>query len=328
MYSIELKNGKTFNCDEKDTIFHGAKASGILLEHSCLAARCSSCKVQVVEGKTLNIQDENVLTAKEKEQGYVLSCNVKPRSNIKLNTVDLGEYKLSPSKTLPAKIQSLELLTPSVLKVILRIPQAQKINFLPGQYVNLIKGSIKRSYSIANNTAEEGQVEFLIKNYPGGAMSNYFFNEANVNDLLRMEGPLGSFFLRNSTAHKLVFLATGTGIAPVKSILEQIAAQKTRVQDKHIYVLWGGRYLEDLFWKPIFERDNFHYIPVLSRENVGWEGAKGYIQDTLLDLISDFSDTEVYACGSNQMIEAARELLYSKGLPRDQYYSDAFVQTN
>jgi CDP-4-dehydro-6-deoxyglucose reductase len=328
VYNISLKNGKTYDCAETDTIFQGAKYSGILLEHSCLAARCSSCKVQVVEGQTINIQDENVLTAQEKEQGYVLSCNVKPRSDIKLNNVDLGEYMLSPSRTLPAKIHSMELLTPSVLKVMLRIPPAQNFSFLAGQYVNLIKGSTKRSYSIANNSVEDGQVEFLIKNYPGGAMSNYFFNEAKVNDLLRMEGPLGSFFLRNSKTHKLVFLATGTGIAPVKSILEQIAAQQTRVQDKHIYVLWGGRYLEDLFWKPTFERANFHFIPVLSRENVGWEGAKGYVQDMLLNLINDFSDTEVYACGSNQMIEAAREFLYSKGLPKDQFYSDAFVQTN
>jgi CDP-4-dehydro-6-deoxyglucose reductase len=328
MYTITLKNGKSYSCSASDTLFHGAKANGILLDHSCLAARCSSCKVRVLEGTTESMQEENILTTVEIDKGYVLSCNVKPKSDIKLDVVDLGEYNLSPSRTLPAKIQSLELLTPSVLKVILRMPPTQKFNFLAGQYVNIIKGSIKRSYSIANNVSDSGQLEFLIKNYPGGEMSKYFFDEAKKNDLLRIEGPLGSFFLRSTVAHNLVFLATGTGIAPVKAMLEQIYLNRESYRDKCIYVLWGGRYLEDLFWKPIFELENFHYVPVLSRENPDWKGAGGYIQNVLLNLIDDLGDTEVYACGSNQMIEAAHELLTSKGLSDDKFYSDAFVQSN
>lgn len=328
MFTVELKNGKTYRCAETETLFLGAKTNGLLLEHSCLTARCSSCKVQVIEGDTINVQQESVLSQEERDKGYVLSCNVKPLTDVKLNTVDLGDLNIPTSKTLPAKIQSIEQLTSSVLKIILRLPPTQEFNFLSGQYVNLIKGSIKRSYSLASTSSGNNELEFLIKNYEGGAMSTYFFKEAQKNDLLRMEGPLGTFFLRENTATNLVFLATGTGIAPVKAILEQIFSEIDSYNSKKIYVLWGGRYLEDLFWKPILEMPNLNFIPVLSRENVGWQGAMGYIQDILLEIIKDFSSTEVYACGSNQMIESAHQLLISRGLPESRFHSDAFVQTN
>ncbi len=328
MYTIKLRDQTVFKCSGEETIFQGAQQAGVYLEHSCLNARCSSCKTRVLDGEVQNVQDELVLSAAEREQGYVLSCNVKPCTDLELDLEDLSRYRIPASKTIPAKIDSLEFLKEDVVQVIFRTPPAQKLAYLPGQYVNLIKGAVKRSYSIANARREDGRFEFLIKNYEGGLMSRYWFQEAKVGDLLRMEGPRGTFFMRDTVdVESIVFLATGTGIAPVKALLEE-AAQTGNLGGKAIYVLWGGRYLPDLFWTPDFKDLSINYIPVLSREQQSWTGHLGYVQDVLLQESLDLAKAQVYACGSEAMIHAAQELLTQNGLPENRFFADAFVTTN
>jgi CDP-4-dehydro-6-deoxyglucose reductase len=327
-FKISLRNNKIFDCDSQTVLFEAAKNKGVLLEHSCLTARCRSCIVRVIEGETVNKKDELVLSEEEKLQGYILSCNAKPLSNLKLDIEDLGDVILSPPKTIPSKIDSIIAVSKDVIKLSLRFPPNNKFEFLAGQYVNLIKGNIKRSYSIANCLNTDSKLEFLIKNYQNGLMSNYLFKEAKLNDLLRLEGPLGTFFYRKSSLNTLVFLATGTGIAPIKAIIEELMQNSTEIASKKIFVLWGGRYIEDFYWEPNFTTPNFHFIPVLSRENDSWSGEKGYVQDIILQKLNSFNDTQVYACGSNKMIKSARSILIKNGLPESQFYSDAFVSSN
>lgn len=188
MYEVKLKNGKTFNCDSGSTIFESAKASGILLEHSCLTARCRSCVVQVLEGETENRVEELVLSDEEKTNKYTLSCNALPKSDLVLDVEDLGDIVIHEKKIFPTKINTIEKVTEDIAKVTLRFPPTAKFKFISGQYVNLIKGNIKRSYSIANMPTEKNaSVEFLIKNYTNGLMSNYWFQHAKENDLIRLE---------------------------------------------------------------------------------------------------------------------------------------------
>lgn len=326
MFQITLKNNKAFQCSESETLVEGAKKANIILEHSCLSGRCSSCKVKVESGVSTTDQDEHPLSEVEKNEGYILSCIRKPKSDMHILAEDLSEYNIPASKTHPSKINLIEKLSPDVLKITFRFPPNQEFTFLPGQYVNIIKGPIKRSYSIANAVGEKGSLELFIKNYNGGQLSKYWFSEAKVNDLLRIEGPKGTFFLRNLEAvDKLIFLATGTGIAPIRSILESIGPEI--MASFKIYLFWGVRSYEDLFWTPELLDYPIEYVPVLSKEIVPLI-KNGYVQDVLLEQGLDLSRCAVYACGSNNMILEAKEKLTLEGLLEHNFYSDAFVSSN
>ena len=328
MFTIKLKNNKQFRCDKDSTIFEAARKSNIYLEHSCLNARCRSCVVKVLSGKTINKEEELVLTEEDKNANLVLSCNVKPLSDLEIDAEDMGDITLFEKKILPSKIKVLEKIADDVLKVVLRIPPSSNFNFNSGQYVNIIKGNLTRSYSIANCSDHKNELEFFIKNYENGLMSEYFFNEAKVEDLLRMEGPIGTFFLRDSNLENVIFLATGTGVAPIKSIIEGMEKSHEQYKNRNLWVIVGARYREDLFWEPNSEILNIKYIPVLSRQVNDWNGEKGYVQDIALKQEINLENTQVYACGSTNMINSARELFLTNNLEENNFFSDAFVQTN
>ena len=330
MFSIKLRNGKSFSCDSNTTVFEAAKNNGIILEHSCLNARCRSCAVQVESGTTIDKLDDLVLSAKEKSNKWILSCNAKPTSDLVLDIEDLGDIKVFEKKIIPAKIQSINKLNNSVIEVSLRLPPNSNFGYNSGQYFNITKGTIKRSYSVANACKESGVLTFLIKKYENGLMSNYWFDEAKENDLLRIEGPIGSFFLRETQAENIIFLATGTGVAPIKAILESITESPKKLLNKKIWIFTGARNQNDIFWQPneLNEIPNLKYIPVLSRPSEDWKGEKGYIQDILIKQNIPLENAQVYACGSNTMIESAKKLLIEKGLNKKNFFSDAFVATN
>mgnify|MGYP006124324769 FL=1 len=330
MFKITLKNNKTFSCDSDTTIFDAAKKAGIVLNHSCLRVRCSSCIVKLTSGFTEDREEELVLTEKQKKENFVLSCNAKPLSDLKLDIEDLGDVQFFDKKILPAKISIIEKMNEDVLKLILRLPPTAKFKFNAGQYVNIIKGTINRSYSVASKPDAKNQLDFFIKKYENGLMSKYWFEEAKVNDLLRIEGPLGSFFLRESKYKNIIFLATGTGIAPIKSILESIMEQPNNFSNQKFWIFVGARFKEDLLWIPDVrnEKIKINYIPVLSRQVKDWDGEKGYVQDSVLKQKIDLENAQIYACGSNNMINSAKELFFKNNLKENNFFSDAFVQTN
>ena len=329
MFNIILKNKKSFKCDRHTTIFDAAKKSGIVLDHSCLNARCSSCVVKVISGSTENVEKELVLTEKEKKENFVLSCNAKPLTDLKLDIEDLSDIKFFDKKIIPAKISTIEKINNDVLKIILRLPPNTKFEFNAGQYVNIIKGNYNRSYSIANKPSNKNQLEFLIKKFENGVMSKYWFDEAKLDDLLRVEGPLGAFFFRESKYDNIVFLATGTGIAPIKSIIESIIDQRSNFTKKKFWIFVGMRFIEDLLWTPENIKSlNIKYIPVLSRQTEKWDGEKGYVQNAVLKNKIELKNAQVYACGSFEMIESAKKLLTENSLSENNFFSDAFVPTN
>ena len=327
---ISLKNNKSFEFKNETSIFHAAQASGIVLEHSCLTGRCRSCIVKVLSGKTVDIREDVILSKDEKRENFILSCNSRPLSNLKLDIEDLGNIKLFKKKIVPAKISLIEIYNNDVIKLVLRLPPTTDFKFISGQYVNIIKGDLKRSYSIASKSDKKNQLEFFIKKYENGLMSKYLFEEAKVNDLLRVEGPLGSFFLRETQCENIVFLATGTGIAPIKSILESVSEAPQNLNKKKLWIFVGARYEKDLIWNPsiINNKIQVNYIPVLSRQINDWDGEKGYIQEVVLKQKINLENAQVYACGSNEMIQAAKKLLIKNSLKENNFYSDAFVSTN
>ena len=324
MYNIICK-GMKFEAIDKDTIFENAKKSSLLIEHSCLSGRCSSCKAKLIAGSTKAEKAELGLTEAEKTEGYILTCVHKPISDIEIDIEILENIKFLKSKTLPAKISSITKITADVIKLVLRFPPYASFEFLPGQYVNVIKGSIKRSYSIAG-AKEPNTLEFYIKNYEQGQMSKYLFGEAKENDLLRVEGPLGSFFLREISLKNLIFLATGTGIAPILSMLKS-SDNSDLLSKRSIYLFHGGRFKDDLIEQVFLRNSNIHYFPTLSREKID-DFHFGHIQHILIDEKIDLKNATAYACGSEKMINDAKSLLIDAGLSPKEYYSDAFLESN
>jgi len=330
MYKVYLKNGKSFFCDASSSIFEAAKSNGIILDHSCLLARCRSCVMQIVKGTTIDRIDDLVLSEQEKSNNWILSCNAIPTSDLILNAEDLGHIKFYEKKISAAKIESISTLNDNVIQVILRLPPNSNFAYNSGQYVNIIRGEIKRSYSIANAFKENGLLSFFIKKYEEGIMTHYWFEQAKVNDLIRIEGPIGSFFLRESEIENIIFMATGTGIAPIKAILEDIDKSINRYGNKFIWVFIGARFEKDFFWKPeeFTNISNLKFIPVLSRGLDDWNGERGYIQDIVLKQNISLSSAQVYACGSNEMIESAKKTLFENGLRENHFFSDVFIATN
>jgi CDP-4-dehydro-6-deoxyglucose reductase len=186
-------------------------------------------------------------------------------------------------------------------------------------------GGIRRSYSVANAPASDNQLQLHIRAVQSGAMSQYWFDQAKVNDLLRIHGPLGSFLTRPLIGLHLVFLATGTGIAPVKAMLEQLATDPLDKQPLSATLYWGGRAPQDLYADPSQWHPSLRYVPVLSRAPGYWTGARGHVQKALLDDKLDWANTVVYACGSDAMIQSAKTELTQASLPTKRFYSDAFV---
>lgn len=329
MASVKLANGKTFSVSGEQTILDAALQQGIFLEYSCRTGRCGVCKTKVLEGETQAIKPEESITADDVASGAVLTCCRTAVSDVALDAEDLGVLVDYPARTVPCRISTLTKLTEHVIEVVLRFPPGQAVRFLPGQYVDVIgKGGIRRSYSIANSPRQDGCIALYIKMVEAGEMSHYWFNEAQTNDLLRLEGPLGTFFFREDPPDTVVFLATGTGIAPVKALLEHLDENPEEVDGRRILFLWGNRRPEEFFWKPDFANIDVGFTAVLSQAGHDWSGASGYVQDALLEAEFDVEKAIVYACGSEVMIHSAREMLGEAGLPASRFYSDAFVSSN
>ena len=326
MSLVTLSSGSSFELQQGVSILDAATHAKISLPYSCKTGRCSTCKCKVITGQSRALYDETGITEQEKAEGWILSCARTAETDLLIEVDDLGGVTLPPVKTYPCRIVSIEKLASDVVRVYLRLPPTADFSFIPGQYVELIgPAGIRRSYSIANSSFEDKQIELHIRAVDGGVMSDYWFNQAKVNDLLRLNGPLGTFFLRDTAGVDLILLATGTGIAPVKSIVVALNHLVNQSRPRSVTVLWGGRTPHDLYFDfgALVQPDQF--IPVLSRAGQAWVGSRGYVQDVLLSKWTDFSNAAVYACGSNAMISSAKSTLVNAGLSPRRFFSDAFV---
>ncbi len=326
---VTLANHKQFEAAPGVAILDAARSAGIVLEHSCRTGRCGTCKTPVREGRTIPLFPETSLTRTEREAGMVLTCARSAAEDLHLDIEDLPGGDI-PLKTLPCRIDALERLAPDVLQVRLRLPPNAALRYLAGQAIDVIgKDGLRRSYSIANAPAaadgQAGKLDLHIRKVDGGAFSRYWFVDAKTNDLLRLEGPRGTFFLRDVAGLDLVFLATGTGIAPIKAMLDDLVLRPADAQPRSIALLWGGRVRSDLYWQP--EHTGLAYTPVLSRAEAAWDGARGHVQDVLLQAPRDWARTVAYACGSEAMIDGARARLVAAGLAPQRFLYDAFISS-
>jgi CDP-4-dehydro-6-deoxyglucose reductase len=327
MFKVAMLSGKAFDAQGGQSILEAAEEVGTCLPYSCRTGRCSSCKCRIVGPTTLKF-DELGLTDAEKQSGWKLACARVPTGDVKLNINDLGDIDLPKSKVVPAKIDQLTYLTDDILKLCLRLPPKAQFRFIPGQYINLIgKNGLQRSYSLANSS--NGQVlEIHVRRVPNGIMSEYLFENAKIDDLLRISGPHGTFVLRPLAEIDLIFVATGTGIGPVKSMMEQIENMPAHELPRSIKILWGMRREEEIYWSPSNKLDQVDFIPVLSKAGDSWDGERGYVQDVLFRSNVITPHTCIYSCGSEAMINATKSMALSTGVSEENFYSDSFVASN
>jgi len=326
MPQITLTSGASFQAAVGTSLLDAAAQAHVSLPYSCKTGRCSTCKCKVLSGTTFALHPETGLTEQEKNDNWILGCVRSAETDVEIEVDDLGGVQLPAAKTWPSRISEITRLAPDVVKVLLRLPPTADFQFVPGQYVDVIgPNSIRRSYSLANASFADKVLELHIRAVEGGAMSDYWFNQAKQNDLLRLNGPLGTFFMRETAGMDLIFLATGTGIAPVKAMLESMAALAADQQPKSVTVLWGGRHAQDFYLNVGDIAGGHAYVPVRSRPDEAWSGAKGHVQDVLLATVADLSNAAVYACGSDAMIHDAQARLVAAGLSPKRFYSDAFV---
>jgi CDP-4-dehydro-6-deoxyglucose reductase len=239
--------------------------------------------------------------------------------------VSFIEGVLPQVKTIPAKISLLEFLSEDVVKVTLRTPPNKSLKFLAGQYIDLSVKGIKRSYSIAS-TPSDPEIELLIRNYTGGQFSNYLFNEAKVNDLLRIEGPKGTYILPKDITNNLIFISTGTGIAPNLSVIKS-ALKVGKVQASQITLIHGQRSAKEHIYSIEEILNGVKIIKCTSRESA--EGyVQGYVQDAVKELELDITNSLVFACGNPHMIKELKMQMLALGLKEKHFKSDVFVPSN
>jgi CDP-4-dehydro-6-deoxyglucose reductase len=328
MPNVTLNTGRVFTADPAVSILDAARKEGVTLEYSCRTGRCGICKARATGDTAILSSEVESLSAQEAAQGLILTCCRAAAGDVVLDVEPLDRLAGLETKTMPARIVSLDQLALNIVRVVLKTPPASPMRFLAGQYVDVIAEGVRRSYSLANAPRADGLLEFIIKRYAGGVMSAYWFERAKPNDLLRIEGPFGTFFLREEGPKHILLLATGTGIAPVKALLEEIAADPERATRHRLSVFWGNREVENFCWDPVDLGLDIGFHRLLSGADAGWDGKRGYVHEAAVNDGFNPADTVVYACGSNAMIASARDLLTRQGLPSKHFFSDAFVSSN
>ncbi len=327
--NFNVKNKRTqstFHCSSEQTILAAALTSGLALPHSCRAGNCGSCKARLISGKVNRTGfAEQALTEQQLAQGFILLCSAIAESDLEID-IEEFDQRLSPAKYWPARITSMKLLCHDVMQLVVQLPPGQKMDYLPGQYLDIALADNRfRSFSIANTQSDK--LEFHIRKVTDGEFTHRVFNEFKIGDVLRLYGPMGTFFLREESNKPIIMLAGGTGFAPIKALLEQL--QQTGAL-RPVKFYWGVRTADDIYmklWMEQFSQSNewFTHKVVLSETDDTWSGHKGFVHQAIMDDHDDLSDYAIYASGPPQMITAAKQgFIADKGLDINNFYFDSF----
>ena len=265
----------------------------------------------------------------EHNQGKTLFCQAQPKSDLEIKVREITSGQDIEVKTLPCRVEAMELLTHDIMKLELKLPETERLQFLAGQYIEfLLKDGKRRAFSIANAPHDDRYIELHIRHVPDGQFGDYVFDGMKVKELLRLEGPLGSYYLREDSDRPIILVGGGTGFAPLKGMLEH-AFQVG--MDRPIHLFCGVRALKDLYMDNMVkgwlqQHDNLKYTPVLSDpdEDDDWQGETGFVHEAIIAAYPDLSGYDVYMSGPPPMIKAGMDAFYAHGLPESQIYSDSF----
>ncbi|HEV8014719.1 MAG TPA: CDP-6-deoxy-delta-3,4-glucoseen reductase [Stellaceae bacterium] len=329
-------SGHRFEAAEGRNVLASALEAGFNLPYSCRAGGCSTCKAHILAGKVDHaLSTETYLPQALRDQGFALLCQAKPLSDLTIEIEELALHLAQPN-IVPCRVKQIRRLAPDVVALHLRTPYNDNMLFAAGQYIDfLLADGKRRSYSIANAPMLEGgmmDLEIHIRHSPGGLFTDRVFAALKPNEVLRFEGPFGTFYLREESAKPIVFLASGTGFGPIKAIIEYALHRKIS-QQRPMALYWGCRARQDLYLLDLPERwareaPNFRFVPVLSDAlpEDKWTGRTGFVHRAVMDDFADLSGHQVYACGAPAMVDAARRDFGAQcGLPTGEFFADAFL---
>ena len=333
MHNITLQpSGQQFQAEEGETILAAALRQGLVLPYGCKNGACGSCKGRILEGSVdYGVYQRRVFTDEEKAQGKALFCQAKPLGDMVLEARAVGAAKGIQVKTLPCRVQAMERVADDVIVLRMKLPANEKMKFLAGQFIEfLLKDGSRRSFSMANPPHEAELIELHVRRVAGGNFTQHVFEKMKERDILRFEGPLGVFFLREESPKPVVLVASGTGFAPIKSLVEDAFE---RDLERPLTLYWGGRRPKDLYMNALAEKwasdhASFRYVPVISDAlpEDQWQGRSGFVHRAVMQDFPDLSGHQVYACGVPIMVESARrDLTVACKLPEDEFYADSFT---
>ncbi len=332
-FRITIKSSRhAFTTEDGETILDAALREGFDLPYGCRNGACGSCKGKVAEGSVDHGKyDKSALSEAEIAQGMALFCCAKPLSDLVIECREIRAAKDIQVKTLPCRVQKMTRLGEDTMAIHLKLPASERLQFLAGQYIDiLLKEGKRRSFSLANAPHDDELLELHVRKVAGGNFSLHVFTEMKEKDILRFEGPLGTFCLDEDSEKPIVFVASGTGFAPIKSIVEH--AFRIGIRRKMAFY-WGANTLADLYMLDLPKKwaethDNFSFIPVLSSPlpEDDWTGRTGFVHLAVMEDFNDLSGHQVYACGSPVVVQAAHQDFTSRrGLPQEAFFSDAFT---
>ncbi|HNK18486.1 MAG TPA: CDP-6-deoxy-delta-3,4-glucoseen reductase [Piscinibacter sp.] len=328
-------SGRSFSVERDEPILHAAIRSGIGLPYGCKDGACGSCKSRLLEGRVIHgAHQAKALSAEEEAAGFMLTCCAAPQSDVVIEARTVPGAGEFPVRKMPARVMAIARPAPDVAVLTLQLPANEVLRYHAGQYVEFIlRDGARRSYSMANaphTQSDKPAIELHIRHMPGGKFTEHVFGAMKEKEILRVEGPFGSFFLREDSDKPIVLLASGTGFAPIKAIIEHLEFKGIT---RPTVLYWGCRSKADLYLHDWAEAaaarlPNLRYVPVLSepKPEDGWSGRTGLVHQAVMADLPDLSGHQVYACGAPIMVESARkDFLARCGLPADEFYADSFT---
>jgi len=332
-HQITLRNtGHRFPVEAGESVLQAALNAGLVLPYGCRDGACGSCKGKLIEGRIdYGHCSEKALTTEDRNRGFALFCQAKALSDLVLEAREVRKAGDIQVRKLPARVHRLERAADDAMIVRLKLPANERLMFLPGQYIDvLLKDGTRRSFSMANAPHDDEFLQLHIRHVPGGTFTDHVFKTMKEREILRFEGPFGTFFLREESAKPVVFVASGTGFAPIKAVIE--AAFK-RGSARPMTLYWGARRPRDLYLNALAEgwaaeHSGFKYVPVVSDalEEDRWQGRTGFVHRAVMEDFADLSGYQVYACGVPIMVDSARRDFIQKcGLPEGEFFADSFT---
>ena len=327
-------SGISFPCEDGDTVLAAAMAADLMLPYGCRNGACGTCKGKILEGRVdYGPHQPSTLTEVEKKQGLALFCCAEPLTDLVLEVREVRRTGDIQIRKLPCRIETIDKAAPDVAIVKIKLPANERLQYLAGQYIDLLlKDGRRRSFSLATPPHDDSLLELHVRHVPGGHFTNQLFNEYRGREILRFEGPLGTFFLREESDKPIIFVAGGTGFAPIKAIIEN-ALHRGIDATRPMVLYWGARAKRDLYlpglpgtWQQ--QSRNFTYIPVLSEPlpDDDWQGRAGFVHQAVLDDFDDLSGYQIYVCGGPAMVDVARKSFSaSRGLPPEDFFADSFT---
>ena len=328
-------SGRSFSVDRDEPILSAAIRQGIGLPYGCKDGACGSCKSRMLEGRVIHgAHQSKALSAEEEAAGWILTCQAAPQSDVVVEARTVpgaGEFAI---RKMPSRVTSIIRPAPDVAILKMQLPANDRLQYHAGQYVEFIlRDGARRSYSMANapHTQEASPgIELHLRHLPGGKFTDHVFGNMREKDILRMEGPFGSFFVREDSTKPMILLASGTGFAPIKAIIEHLQFKNSQRQ---AVLYWGCRSKADLYlheWalNAAEAMPNLTYIPVLSepKPEDAWTGRTGFVHQAVMHDHPNLMNHQVYACGAPIMVESAQhDFVVKSGLPDDEFYADSFT---